>query len=124
MSVILPAILMGVVAGMRAMTAPAAVSWAAALGWIAIGTTALGFLARPITPWVFTLLALAEFVTDQLPRTGAARAVAVRRAAGLGALSGGAIGLQEAGRSAARSPGCWAPCLARSAAAGSAAALP
>ena len=94
MSVILPAILMGVVAGMRAMTAPAAVSWAAALGWIAVGTTALGFLARPITPWVFTVLALGEFVTDQLPTTPS-RTVPLQFGARLvsGALSGGAIGL-------------------------------
>jgi hypothetical protein len=66
---ILPALLIGVVAGMRAMTAPAAVSWAAALGWLVLGDSPLLFLAHPVTRWVFTLFAIAEFVTDQLPTT-------------------------------------------------------
>jgi len=94
MRVILPAVLMGVVAGMRAMTAPAAVSWAAVLGWISVGTTALGFLARSFTPWVFTVLALGEFVTDQLPTTPS-RTVPLQFGTRLvtGAFSGGAIGL-------------------------------
>jgi uncharacterized membrane protein len=94
MSDILPAVLMGVVAGMRAMMAPAAVSWAAATGWLPIGATALGFLARPFTPWIFSVLAGAELVTDQLPTTPS-RTVPLQFGTRLvaGALSGGAIGL-------------------------------
>jgi uncharacterized membrane protein len=98
MSTTLAALLIGVVAGMRAMIAPAAVSWAAALGWIPVGATALGFLANRITPWVFTLLALGEFVTDQLPATPS-RTVPLQFGTRLvsGALSGGAIGLAGGG---------------------------
>jgi uncharacterized membrane protein len=98
MSITLAAVLIGVVAGMRAVTAPAAVSWAATLGWIPVGATALGFLAHRVTPWIFSLLALGEFVTDQLPTTPS-RTVPVQFGARLvsGALSGGAIGLAGGG---------------------------
>ena len=98
MSTTLAALLIGVVAGMRAMIAPAAVSWAAALGWIPVGATVLGFLANRFTPWVFTLLALGEFVTDQLPTTPS-RTVPLQFGTRLvsGALSGGAIGLSGGG---------------------------
>jgi len=94
MGVIFPALLIGVVAGLRAMTAPAAVSWAAALGRISLGPSALRFLAHPVTPWVFTLLALGEFVTDQLPTTPS-RTVPLQFGTRLvaGALSGAAIGV-------------------------------
>lgn len=63
------ALVIGVVAGLRALTAPAAVSWAAHLGWIDISGSALAFMGDRWTPWVFTVLALGEFVTDQLPTT-------------------------------------------------------
>lgn len=69
MSVYLLALLIGVVAGLRAMTAPAAVSWAAALGWLPVSGTWASFLGYWLTPWIFTVLALIEFVTDQLPST-------------------------------------------------------
>jgi uncharacterized membrane protein len=63
------ALLIGVVAGLRAMTAPAAVSWGAALGWIPVADSWAGFMAYRITPWIFTVLAIVELVTDQLPST-------------------------------------------------------
>jgi uncharacterized membrane protein len=66
---LLQALLIGVVAGMRAMTAPAAVSWAARLGWLDLSGTWLAFLGYAWTPWILTLLALGELVTDQLPST-------------------------------------------------------
>ena len=49
------------------MTAPAAVSWMARAGWLDPGVTALEFLGYAFTPWIFTVLALGELVTDQLP---------------------------------------------------------
>jgi len=87
------ALLIGVVAGLRAMTAPAAVSWAALLGRLALGGTWLAFLGHPWTPWVFTLLALGELVTDQLPSTPS-RTVPVQFGARIlaGGVSGAAIG--------------------------------
>ena len=75
------AVLIGVVAGLRAMTAPAAVSWAARLGWLDLGGTWLSFLGHAWTPWILSLLALGELVTDQLPTTPSRTVpVAVRRA--------------------------------------------
>jgi uncharacterized membrane protein len=87
------ALLIGVTAGLRAMTAPAAVSWAARLGWLQLGPTGLAFLGYAVTPWILTVLALGELVTDQLPSTPS-RTVPIQFGTRLlmGALSGGAIG--------------------------------
>jgi uncharacterized membrane protein len=63
------ALLIGIVAGLRAMTAPAAVAWGAALGWFDVSQTPLAFMAYRWTPWILTLLALLELFTDQLPAT-------------------------------------------------------
>jgi len=63
-------LLIGVIAGLRAMTAPAAVSWAVRLGWIKLPPELwLNFLGYTFTPWIFTLLAIGELITDQLPTT-------------------------------------------------------
>ena len=62
------ALLIGIVAGMRAMLAPAAVSWAARLGYLGLSGW-LAFLNGPWVPWILTLLAAGELVTDQLPST-------------------------------------------------------
>lgn len=66
---LLLALLIGFIAGLRSMTAPALVSWAAALGAIPLGGSFLAFLAHPVTPWILTALALGELVVDKLPRT-------------------------------------------------------
>lgn len=63
------ALLIGIVAGLRTMTAPAAISWAAWSGRLALDGTWLAFLGYSWTPWIFTLFALGEFVGDQLPST-------------------------------------------------------
>jgi uncharacterized membrane protein len=63
------ALLIGVVAGLRAMTAPAAVAWGAYLGWLPLSGTWAGFMGHWIAVAVFSVLALAELVTDQLPST-------------------------------------------------------
>jgi uncharacterized membrane protein len=62
-------LLIGVVSGLRTMTAPAAVSWAARLGWLNLASTPLAFLGYVFTPWILTVLALTELVVDQLPTT-------------------------------------------------------
>ncbi len=59
----------GFVAGLRSMTAPAAVSWGAHLGRLALKGSALGFLSSPVAVGILTLAALAELVADQLPTT-------------------------------------------------------
>ena len=87
------AFLIGIIAGLRAMTAPAAVSWAAWLGWIDISQSWLAFLGYSWTPWIFSLLALAELVNDKLPNTPS-RKVPPQFAARviMGGLAGAALG--------------------------------
>ena len=69
MSLLVVALLIGIVAGLRAMTAPAVVSWAASLGVLPLIGTPLAFLGWRFTPWIVSLLAIGELVTDQLPGT-------------------------------------------------------
>jgi uncharacterized membrane protein len=87
------ALLIGVVAGLRTMTAPTAVSWAAHLGWLDLRGTWLAFLGYAWTPWIMSVFALVELVTDQLPSTPS-RTVPMQFGARLvsGALAGAAIG--------------------------------
>ena len=93
MSIYILALLIGIVAGLRAMTAPAAVSIGAALGWVPVSGTWAAFLAYRFTPYIFGLLALVEFVTDQLPSTPS-RKVPQQFGARIvsGAFCGGVIG--------------------------------
>ncbi|WP_181701528.1 DUF4126 family protein [Chthonobacter albigriseus] len=93
-SILLAALVIGISAGLRAFTPLAAVSWAAALGWLDLGDSALAFLGFRWTPYVFTALALVEYVTDQLPSTPS-RKVPMQFGARLvsGAVSGAAIGI-------------------------------
>src|SRR3712207_7699469 len=93
MSVYLLALLIGVVAGLRAMTAPAAVAWATHLGWLNLEGSWLAFLGNVWARWILTALALVELVTDQLPSTPS-RTVPVQFGARIltGALSGAAVG--------------------------------
>jgi uncharacterized membrane protein len=69
MSIYLLALLIGIIAGLRTMTAPAAVSWAAHLGWLPLESSWATFMGYRFTPYIFTVLALIELVTDQLPGT-------------------------------------------------------
>lgn len=86
-------LLIGVVAGLRAMTAPAAVSWAAWLGWLPLDGTWASFMGHWIAVAIFTIAALAELVSDQLPGTPS-RKVPKQFGARLvaGALSGAVVG--------------------------------
>jgi uncharacterized membrane protein len=59
----------GVIAGLRAFTAPAVVSWAAHLGWINLHGSHLAFLGSIITVVIVTLLAIFELINDKLPTT-------------------------------------------------------
>lgn len=63
------AILIGVVAGLRAMTPLAAISWAAYFGWLDFSATPVAFIGHIVTALVLTLVAIAELVSDQLPNT-------------------------------------------------------
>jgi uncharacterized membrane protein len=59
----------GVIAGLRAFTAPAVVCWAAHLGWINLQGSHLAFLGSIVTVVIVTLLAIFELVSDKLPKT-------------------------------------------------------
>ena len=93
MTIYLIALLIGIIAGLRTMTAPAAVSWAAYLGLIDLSGTWFAFLGYAYTPWILGALAIGELVVDQLPATPS-RKVPVQFSARIlsGALSGAAIG--------------------------------
>ena len=69
--VLLLALLIGVVAGLRSLTAPAVVAWAAFIGWIDLHGTWASWMANIITVIVFTVLAAGELVNDKLPKTPA-----------------------------------------------------
>ena len=67
--VLLVALLIGIVAGLRSLTAPAVVSWAALLRWINLSGTWASWLALPVTVTILTIVAVVELVTDKLPKT-------------------------------------------------------
>jgi uncharacterized membrane protein len=110
--------LIGCVAGLRAMMAPAIICAAAYLHWIRLDGTPLAFLNTLAALSIFTLFAIAELAMDKLPNTpartsrmgliaraitgalcGAALAASGGRSLGVGALLGvaGAIGGAFAG---------------------------
>jgi uncharacterized membrane protein len=94
MSFYLCALLIGVVAGLRTMTAPAAISWAAYLRWLPLDGTKLSFLEATVTPYLFTLAAIGELITDQLPTTPSRKApLGFGARIVTGTLSGSAIGI-------------------------------
>jgi len=101
MTFYLAAFLLGVIAGLRAMTAPAAVSWAASLGILKLTGTPLVFLGAAVTPWIVTAIALGEIVNDKLPKTPS-RKVPIQFGGRIvmGGLAGAAVGL---------SMGAWLP---------------
>ena len=107
--VFLLAIGIGVVAGLRSMTAPAIVSWAATTGWLNLHGSPFAFMGSTVTVVITSLLAAGELIADKLPtipkRTalapllarivvgglcGACLCAAARQPLVIGALSGGA----------------------------------
>ena len=61
----------GIIAGLRSLTAPAVVSWAVRVGWLNLHNSALSFLGSTGAVVIFTILAAVELVADQLPSTPA-----------------------------------------------------
>lgn len=90
------AFLIGIIAGLRAMMAPAVVSWAAGFGWIHVDGTPLNFMAHPVTRWIFAIAAIGELVNDKLPKTPSRKAPPAFIARIVtGALSGATIGASQ-----------------------------
>jgi uncharacterized membrane protein len=67
--ILLLAFLIGVVGGLRSLTAPAVVAWAAHRNWLNLHNTSLSFMASTAAVVIFTLLAVVELVADKLAST-------------------------------------------------------
>ncbi len=95
-TVIIPAFIIGIACGLRAIVGLAAVSWAASCQHLALEETWLSFLGKRFTPFIISFMALGELVADKLPKTPS-RLVPPQFGARvvMGATSGGAIGLSE-----------------------------
>lgn len=96
MTILILALLIGIIAGLRSMTAPAVASWAARLGWIHVESSWLAFLAYSWTPWVLSICAVGELIVDKLPSTPSRKAppsFAFRIISG--SFSGAAIGISR-----------------------------
>ncbi len=93
MSTYLLAFLIGVIAGLRSLTAPAVVSWAARLGWLHVENTWMAFLGFAATPYILSVLAIGELIADKLPKAPSRKAPPgfITRIL-TGALSGAAVG--------------------------------
>src|SRR6476619_8000412 len=59
----------GVAAGLRSLTPPAVVAWAAHLGWLNLNNSALAFMGSIIAAIIFSLLSLFELFLDVQPST-------------------------------------------------------
>ena len=91
--VLLLALLVGVVAGLRTLTAPAVLAWAAALQWINLTGTWASWMGHWATVAVLTVLAVIELISDKMP-TMPSRKSAPQLLARLasGAFSGAVLG--------------------------------
>ena len=69
MTILILSLLIGVMAGLRAVVAPAVVALGAHLGWLKLAGTPLAFMGHPAAPWVLGVLAVGELIGDQLPST-------------------------------------------------------
>src|SRR3954449_13620578 len=96
MSMYVLSFLIGVIAGLRSMTAPAVVSWGARLGWLHLENTWLAFLGAAATPYILSLFAIGELISDKLPKTPSRKApVGFVARIVTGALSGAALGASD-----------------------------
>lgn len=59
----------GAVAGLRTLTAPAAVAWGAKVGWLHLQSSPFAFMASNLAVILFSALAIFEFIGDLLPTT-------------------------------------------------------
>jgi uncharacterized membrane protein len=57
----------GLITGLRSMTGPAVVCWAAHLGWLNLQNSRLAFMGSAAATYSFSALALGELIADKLP---------------------------------------------------------
>jgi uncharacterized membrane protein len=67
--VLLLALGIGVIAGLRTFTAPAVISWAAVLHWINLNNTWASWVGNLITAIIFSVLAVGELFLDKQSKT-------------------------------------------------------
>jgi uncharacterized membrane protein len=58
----------GLVAGLRSLTAPAVIAWAAHFGWVNLEGTPLRFMGSTSAVAIFSVLAIGELIEDKLPK--------------------------------------------------------
>src|SRR5262245_25053770 len=68
-SVLTLAFCLGLVAGLRSVTAPAAVSWRALLHWLDLQHSSLSFLGSSVAAYALAVFAIGELIVDKLPMT-------------------------------------------------------
>ncbi|MDB6065162.1 MAG: putative rane protein [Pedosphaera sp.] len=54
--------------GLRSLTAPAVIAWAARLGWLDLHGTPLAFMGTTLAVVLFSLFAIAEYIGDLMPQ--------------------------------------------------------
>jgi uncharacterized membrane protein len=90
--VLLLAFLIGGIAGLRTLTAPAVVAWAANRHWLNLHNSPLALIGSTAGVVVFTLGALGELVVDKLPSTpNRTQLLGLIGRSVLGGLSGAAV---------------------------------
>ena len=98
--VLLLAFGIGIITGLRALTSPAVIAWAAHRGWLNLQGASLSFLGSMAAVATLTILAVVELVTDKLASTPArTKPLGLSARILLGGLSGAAVAL--AGRQSA-----------------------
>jgi uncharacterized membrane protein len=114
-TVLVLAFLIGVIAGLRSMTAPAVVSWAVQWKWLGLHDSSFAFLGSTLAAYILAGAAIVELIVDKLPNTpsrkappgliarfvlgglsGAALCAASNQSVVLGAVLGGVGGLAGA----------------------------
>ncbi len=82
----------GLVAGLRSMTAPAIVSWAAHWEWLDLQNSHLAFLGSTAAVYILAACAIGELVVDKLPNAPSRTApLGLLARAVTGGLSGAAL---------------------------------
>jgi uncharacterized membrane protein len=92
--VLVLAFAIGIVSGMRSLTAPAVAAWATHRNWLNLAGSRLAFMGSTAALAIFTVLAIAELIADKLPSTPSRTAPVGLIARFLcGALSGACVGV-------------------------------
>ena len=91
-AVVVLAFAIGLTDGLRSLTAPAVVAWAARWKWLELQGSFLAFMGSAVAAYIFTASAIVEYVADKLPKTPSRKeALGLIARIALGGLSGAAL---------------------------------